>query len=127
MRSVCARRLSSIRLPYPVGSLGSRRIRQAAAPLHPTVIPQRYALRIAQWLRLMIALSDKRALVVGVANEQSVAWGVAEALHRAGAMLAITYLDEEAEPRVRPLAERVYAPIIMPLDVTKAEDEDLLF
>jgi enoyl-[acyl-carrier protein] reductase I len=42
-------------------------------------------------------------------------------------MLAITYLDEEAEPRVRPLAERVYAPIIMPLDVTKAEDEDLLF
>jgi enoyl-[acyl-carrier protein] reductase I len=75
----------------------------------------------------MIALTDKRALVVGVANEQSVAWGVAEALHRAGAMLAITYLDEEAEPRVRSLAARVDARIIMPLDVTQEEDEDLLF
>jgi enoyl-[acyl-carrier protein] reductase I len=75
----------------------------------------------------MIALTDKRALVVGVANEQSVAWGVAEALHRAGAMLAITYLDEEVEPCVRSLAERVDARIIMPLDVTQEEDEDLLF
>ena len=75
----------------------------------------------------MTELTDKRALIVGVANEQSVAWGVAEALYRAGAMLAITYLDEGAEPRVRPLAERVDACIVMPLDGTQGEDEDLLF
>ena len=40
----------------------------------------------------MIELRDKRALVVGVANDQSIAWGVAQALHQAGAKLAITYL-----------------------------------
>ncbi|HEY5205716.1 MAG TPA: SDR family oxidoreductase [Roseiarcus sp.] len=75
----------------------------------------------------MIALTDKRALVVGVADEQSIAWGVVEALHHAGAMLAVTYRDEEVEPRVRSLAERVDAHIIMPLDVTREEDEDQLF
>ena len=75
----------------------------------------------------MIALTDKRALVVGVANEQSIAWSVAEALHRAGAMLAITYRDQEVELGVRSLAERVDARIIMSLDVTQEEDEDLLF
>jgi enoyl-[acyl-carrier protein] reductase I len=75
----------------------------------------------------MIALTDKRALVVGVANEPSISWGVAEALHRAGAMLAIAYRDDEGEPRIRSLAERVEAHVMMPLDVTQKEDEDLLF
>ncbi len=49
----------------------------------------------------MIELMDKRALVVGVANDQSIAWGVAQALHRGGAELALTYLNEKAEPHVR--------------------------
>lgn len=75
----------------------------------------------------MIELTDKRALVVGVANDQSIAWGVAQALRRAGAELAITYLNAKAEPYVRPLAESVNAPIIMPLDVAKEEDEEPLF
>ena len=44
----------------------------------------------------MIELTDKRALVVGVANDQSIAWGVAQALRRAGAELAITYLNAKA-------------------------------
>ena len=57
----------------------------------------------------MIA-TDKRALVVGVADNQSVARGVARARHRPGAMLAITYLNEKAEPHVRPPADRVNAP-----------------
>jgi enoyl-[acyl-carrier protein] reductase I len=52
----------------------------------------------------MIELTNKRSLVVGVANEQSLAWGIAQALHRAGAKLAITYLNQQAEPFVRPLA-----------------------
>jgi len=75
----------------------------------------------------MIELTDKRALVVGVANDQSIAWGVAQALRRAGAELAITYLNAKAEPYVRPLAGSVNAPIIMPLDVAKEEDEEPLF
>jgi enoyl-[acyl-carrier protein] reductase I len=75
----------------------------------------------------MIELTDKRALVVGVANDQSIAWGVTQALRRAGAELAITYLNAKAERYVRPLAESVNAPIIMPLDVTREEDEEPLF
>ncbi len=75
----------------------------------------------------MIELTGKRALVVGVANEQSIAWGVAQALHQAGAKLAITYLNTKAEPHVRPLAESVDARIFMPLDVTREEDEAPLF
>jgi enoyl-[acyl-carrier protein] reductase I len=75
----------------------------------------------------MIDLSGKHALVVGVANEHSIAWGVAKAFRDAGAELAITYLNVKAEPYVRPLAERVDAPIIMPLDVTVEEHENPLF
>lgn len=65
----------------------------------------------------MFSLEGKKALVVGVANDQSIAWGIAHALHAQGADLAITYLNEKAEPHVRPLAEGLGAPIIMPLDM----------
>jgi enoyl-[acyl-carrier protein] reductase I len=65
----------------------------------------------------MNGLSGKTALVVGVANEHSIAWGCAKALHDAGAQVAITYLNAKAEPYVRPLAESIESPIIMPLDV----------
>jgi enoyl-[acyl-carrier protein] reductase I len=75
----------------------------------------------------VIDLSGKRAPVVGVANEHSIAWGVAKAFRDAGAELAITYLNVKAEPHVRPLAESVGAPIIMPLDVTVEEQEKPLF
>ena len=75
----------------------------------------------------MLELKDKRALIVGVANEQSIAWGVAQALGRAGSRLAITYLNQKAEPYVRPLADSVGAEIVMPLDVSKEEEEDQLF
>jgi enoyl-[acyl-carrier-protein] reductase (NADH) len=74
----------------------------------------------------MIA-TDKRALVVGVADNQSVARGVARARHRPGAMLAITYLNEKAEPHVRPPPTASTPPIIMPLDVTREEDGAALF
>lgn len=71
----------------------------------------------------MFSLSGQKALVVGVANDQSIAWGVARALKAQGADLAITYLNEKAEPHVRPLAEALGASIIAPLDV--AEDAQL--
>lgn len=63
-------------------------------------------------------LNGKRGLVVGIANAQSIAWGCARAFHEAGADLAISYLNDKAEPYVRPLAEQVKAAIVVPLDVT---------
>ncbi len=74
-----------------------------------------------------LLLDGKRALVVGIANENSIAWGVAEALREAGADLAITYLNAKAEPHVRPLAEHLEAPIIAMLDVAHREQEEALF
>ena len=66
----------------------------------------------------MFSLAGTKALVVGIANDQSIAWGCAEALQAQGADLAITYLNDKAEPHVRPLAERLGADIVMPLDVS---------
>lgn len=66
----------------------------------------------------MFSLEGHKALVVGVANDQSIAWGCAKAFHEQGADLAITYLNEKAEAHVRPLAEQLGASIVMPLDVS---------
>ncbi len=62
-------------------------------------------------------LRGRRGLVVGIANEHSIAWGCAKAFHRLGAQLAITYLNDKARPFVEPLAKAVEADILMPLDV----------
>ena len=75
----------------------------------------------------MFDLTGKKALVVGVANEQSIAWGCAQALAAQGAELALTYLNEKAEPHVRPLAERLGATIVAPLDVSEDAQLDALF
>ncbi len=71
--------------------------------------------------------TTKKGLVVGIANDHSIAWGCAKAFHTDGAEMAITYLNEKAEPYVRPLAEQVKAPIIMPLDVTDDGQMEALF
>ncbi len=63
-------------------------------------------------------LTGKKALVVGVANDHSIAWGISRALHEEGADLAFTYLNEALERRVRPLAESVGATLIEPCDVS---------
>ena len=75
----------------------------------------------------MFSLAGKRALVVGIANDQSIAWGCAEALRAQGADLAVTYLNAKAEPHVRPLAEKLGATIISPLDVTDETQMEALF
>ncbi len=72
-------------------------------------------------------MKDKKGLIVGVANEHSIAWGCAQALHAAGAELALTYLNEKAKPYVEPLAGKINAPIFMPLDVTNTEQSTALF
>jgi enoyl-[acyl-carrier protein] reductase I len=63
-------------------------------------------------------LSGKRALVVGVANDSSIAYGCARAFREVGADVAITYLNEKARPHVEPLAKELEAPIFLPLDVS---------
>jgi enoyl-[acyl-carrier protein] reductase I len=65
----------------------------------------------------MFSLEGKKALVVGIANDNSIAWGCAQAFRKQGAGLAVTYLNDKAEPHVRPLAKAVDAELIMPLDV----------
>jgi enoyl-[acyl-carrier protein] reductase I len=60
----------------------------------------------------------KRALVVGVANDKSLAWSIAQELHAQGAELALTYQGEVLEKRVRPLAAQIEADVIGELDVT---------
>jgi enoyl-[acyl-carrier protein] reductase I len=63
-------------------------------------------------------LSGKKALVIGVANDSSIAYGCAKAFREVGVDLAITYLNERARPHVEPLAKELEAPIFMPLDVS---------
>lgn len=69
-------------------------------------------------------LAGKRGLIVGVANDWSLAWGIAQAAHAAGAELAFTYMNEALEKRVRPLADTLgTAPArVLPCDVQKDED-----
>ncbi len=63
-------------------------------------------------------MQGKKGLIMGVANDHSIAWGIAQALHKQDADLAFTFLGEILEKRVRPLAESVGAQIIEPCDVT---------
>lgn len=62
-------------------------------------------------------LSGKRGLVLGIANAQSIAFGCARAMKRAGAEVAVTFLNAKAEPFVRPLAEQLDASLVLPCDV----------
>ncbi len=78
----------------------------------------------------MIDLEGRRALVMGVANEQSIAWGIAESLSAAGAELAFSYLPDErgrAERRVKRLADTVQSELLLPCDVRNDEDLAALF
>ena len=72
-------------------------------------------------------LEGKKALVVGIANEYSIAYGCARAFHEAGADVAITYLNDKAKPHVEPLAKAVESPLFLPLDVSKPGDMEALF
>jgi enoyl-[acyl-carrier protein] reductase I len=75
----------------------------------------------------LMNLKGKKGLVAGVANEHSIAYGCAKAFREAGADLAITYLNEKAERFVRPLAESLDAPIIVPCDLRIPGQLEALF
>ncbi|NWF35966.1 SDR family oxidoreductase [Mariprofundus sp. KV] len=72
-------------------------------------------------------LEGKKGLILGVANNKSIAWGVAQAAKREGATLGFNYLGEQMEKRVRPLAESLGAEIIAPMNVSEEESIDAFF
>jgi enoyl-[acyl-carrier protein] reductase I len=72
-------------------------------------------------------LRGRRGLVVGIANEHSIAYGCAVKLRAFGAELAVTYLNEKAEHYVRPLAEQLQAELILPLDVEQPGQLERVF
>lgn len=72
-------------------------------------------------------LDGKKGLVVGIANENSIAWGCARAFRAFGAELAVTYLNEKARPYVEPLARELGAPIVLPLDVASPGQVEAVF
>src|SRR6185369_15653268 len=73
------------------------------------------------------ALLGKKALVIGIANEHSIAYGCARAFRELGADLAITYLNEKARRYVEPLARELEAPLFLPLDVSAAGELESVF
>jgi enoyl-[acyl-carrier protein] reductase I len=72
-------------------------------------------------------LAGKRGIIFGVANELSIAWGIAQQLRAEGAELAFTYLNDALEKRVRPLAESLDSSLILPCDVAHDADIEAVF
>ena len=72
-------------------------------------------------------LDGKRGLIVGIANENSIAWGCAKAFRAFGAEVAVTYLNDKAKKYVEPLARELEAPIVMPLDVNVPGQMETVF
>jgi enoyl-[acyl-carrier protein] reductase I len=72
-------------------------------------------------------LEGKKGLIVGIANEQSIAWGCAKAFRGLGAELAVTYLNDRAKKYVEPLARELEAAIMMPLDARAAGEMEAVF
>src|SRR5690554_3243665 len=72
-------------------------------------------------------LAGKRALIVGLASNRSIAWGIARAMHREGAELAFTYQNEKLRERVEKMASECNSDIILPCDVGSDEEIDAVF
>lgn len=72
-------------------------------------------------------LQGKKGLVVGIANDKSIAWGCARAFRDAGAELAVTWFNEKARPHVAPLAQQLQAAIALPLDVEQPGQLEAVF
>jgi enoyl-[acyl-carrier protein] reductase I len=72
-------------------------------------------------------MAGKKGLILGLANDRSIAWGIARQAAQHGATMAFTFQGEALEKRVRPLAQSVNAPLILPCDVTDAASLDAVF
>ena len=72
-------------------------------------------------------MKNKKGIIFCLANDHSIAWGIAKALHEQGAEMAFTYMGEALEKRVRTLAESLDSDIILPCNVTDSQSLDNLF
>src|SRR5690348_5411642 len=72
-------------------------------------------------------MAGKRGLIMGVANERSIAWGIAKALSEAGAQLGFTFQGEALQKRVKPLAESLGSELVVPCEVTDDASLDTTF
>jgi len=72
-------------------------------------------------------MAGKKGLIMGIANDRSIAWGIAKALHKHGATMGFTYQGEALEKRIRPLAQETGVSLIEPCDVTDGASIDALF
>ena len=72
-------------------------------------------------------LAGKRALILGVASNRSIAWGIAQAMHRQGAELALTYQNDKLQPRAEKMAAELGSSIVLPCDVERDADIENLF
>src|SRR6516165_1982191 len=82
---------------------------------------------IPEYPETKVALKGRKGLIVGIANDQSIAWGCAKAFRALGADLAVTYLNEKAKKVVEPLARELEAPIFLPLDVMVPGQTEAVF
>ncbi|HAX90609.1 MAG TPA: enoyl-[acyl-carrier-protein] reductase FabI, partial [Rhodospirillaceae bacterium] len=76
---------------------------------------------------MMTPLAFKKGLVIGIANDSSIAWGCASAFRRFGADLAVTYLNEKSKSYVEPLAEQLGAELLLPCDVREEGQLESVF
>ena len=72
-------------------------------------------------------MSGKRGLIMGVANDRSIAWGISQTVHAHGAELAFTFQGDALEKRVRPLADGIGSKIVLPCDVNDEASIDKVF
>src|SRR5204863_4213840 len=87
-------------------------------------VPEQWNEAMAEKMGLM---AGKQGLVMGVANDRSLAWGIAKALHAQGARLAFTYQGDALGRRVRPLAESLDSDFVIEADVTAEASLDSVF
>jgi enoyl-[acyl-carrier protein] reductase I len=78
-------------------------------------------------LSALALLKGKKALVTGIANDQSIAWGCAKAFRAFGADVAVTYLNDKSKPYVEPLAKEIESPILVPLDLQREGQLEAVF
>lgn len=92
-----------------------------------TAVPFRERRAATRFFPQSISLVGRRGIVIGVANDASIAWGCAKAMYAAGAQVALSYLNDKAKPHVQPLAEEIGAPVFLPCDVEKPGELEALF
>src|ERR1700738_795696 len=74
-----------------------------------------------------VALKGRKGLIVGIANDQSIAWGCAKSFRALCAELAVTYLNDRAKQHVEPPGKELEAPIFVPLDVNTEGQTEQVF